>query len=337
VTIRIALALLLLAPPLSGQQLELRFLNVGQGDAVLIREGARTALVDAGGSGAILAQLRALSIDTIDLLVASHNHADHIGGMTAVLGGTVVRYYLDNGVPHTTGTYQRTIQAVSASGARYLRPTARTITLGSARLRVLPPPASAVPTSWNGTSNDQNNSSVGLLVQYGEFRAILTGDSELAELQYWLSHDSVPRVHVVKVAHHGSWNGTSAEWVRATRPQVAVISVGTGNSYGHPSLAAIQLWEGVGARVHRTDVEGTILVLANRDASFVVTSERSDTAGIVRLRPFVSDTPAPARVRETPARDCCRVCTRGKACGNTCISRSYTCRQPPGCACDARP
>ena len=327
VAFNIVVASLLLALPLQGQQLELRFLNVGQGDAVLIREGGRAALVDAGGSGAAFAALRGLGIDTIDLLVASHNHADHIGGMTAVLDGTVVRYYLDNGVPHTTATYQRTIQAVRSSGAQYLRPTARTITLGSARLRVLPPPV----------SGDQNNSSVGLLVQFGEFRAILTGDSEHAELQYWLRHDSVPRVHVVKVAHHGSWNGTSAEWVQALRPQVAVISVGAGNSYGHPAPSAVQMWESVGARVHRTDLSGTILILANRDGSFVLTTEQSDPAGNVRLRPFVADSAPSARPRATPARDCCRVCTTGKACGNSCISRAYTCRQPPGCASDARP
>ncbi len=130
----------LLALPLPAQQLELRFLDVGQGDAILVREGGKTALIDAGSGAGILTQLRALGVDTIDLLVASHNHSDHIGGMTAVLGGTVVRFYLDNGVSHTTATYQRTIQAVTASGAQYLRPTARTITLGNARLRVLPPP-----------------------------------------------------------------------------------------------------------------------------------------------------------------------------------------------------
>ncbi|MGH7699429.1 MAG: ComEC/Rec2 family competence protein [Gemmatimonadales bacterium] len=192
-TARLVATLLLLAIPLPGQQLELRFLDVGQGDAVVIREGGKTALVDAGPSGDILRQLRALRIDTLDLVVASHNHADHIGGMAAVLNGTVVRYYLDNGVPHTTATYQRTIHAVAASGAQYLRPTARTITLGAARIRVLPPPA----------SGDQNNSSVGLLVQYGDFRALFAGDSELYELDFWLRNDSVPRVHVVKVAHHG--------------------------------------------------------------------------------------------------------------------------------------
>jgi beta-lactamase superfamily II metal-dependent hydrolase len=286
----IPLGIALLALPLQGQQLELRFLDVGQADAALISEGGKTALVDAGASGDIMLQLQTLGIDTIDLVVASHNHSDHIGGMTAVLSGTVVRYYLDNAVPHTTATYQRTIQAVAASGAQYLRPTARTIALGAAQLRVLPPPP----------SGDQNNSSVGILVQYGEFRALLTGDSELYELQHWLNNDAVPRVHVLKVAHHGSGNGTSAAWVQATRPQVAVISVGARNSYGHPSPGVIRQWESVGARVHRTDLEGTVLVFANKDGSFVVTTARADTTGIVRIRPFVQDSGAKARAPRRP-------------------------------------
>lgn len=261
--------LALLAAPASGQQLELRFLDVGQADAVLVREGGKTALVDAGGGAGVLAQLRALGVDTIDLLVASHNHADHIGGMTAVLGGTVVRFYLDNGLPHTTATYQRTIQAVTASGAQYLRPTARTISLGSARLRVLPPPPNV---------GDQNNSSVGILIQYGEFRALLTGDSEQLELQYWLEHDSIPRVTVVKVAHHGSRNGTSPDWIEATHPQVAVISVGTGNTYGHPSAEVIEEWENAGATVYRTDQDGAVIIQAKRDGSYIVLNQRSSVA-----------------------------------------------------------
>ncbi len=324
---RVALILLLLAFPLRGQQLELRFLDVGQGDAAVIREGGKTVLVDAGRSAKIMLQLQALGIDKIDLLVASHNHADHIGGMTAVLSGTVVRSYLDNGVPHTTATYQRTIEAVAASRAQYLRPIHRTITLGSAQLRVLPPPP----------GRDQNNSSVGLLVEYGEFRALLTGDSELYELKYWLNNESIPRVNVVKVAHHGSWNGTSTEWVQKTRPEVAVISVGARNSYGHPSPRVIQQWQSVGARVHRTDVEGTVSIFANTDGTFVHSTERSDTTRIARIRPFLEDSGVTAHGPGAGAGACCKICTRGKACGNSCINPSYTCQQPPGCACDARP
>src|ERR1700730_4123427 len=182
--ISIALTVVLLALPLRAQQLEMRFLDVGQGDAILIRQAAKTALVDAGRSANIILQLQALGIDTIDLLVASHNHADHIGGMVAVLRGT--------GGLHPSAAYLRTIQAVVESGAQYLRASDRTITLGSAQLRVLPPPP----------VHGQNNSSVGLLVEYGKFRALLTGDSELYELQHWLHNETVPRVQVVKVAHH---------------------------------------------------------------------------------------------------------------------------------------
>jgi len=323
--VRLTLILLLLAFPAWGQQLELRFLDVGQGDATVIREGGKTVLVDAGRSARIMLQLQALGIDTIDLVVASHNHADHLGGMPAVLSGAAVPYYLDNGVPHTTATYQRTLQAVVASGAQYLRPTHRTITLGAAQLRVLPPPP----------NRDQNNSSVGLLVEYGEFRALLTGDSELYELQYWLRTESIPRVNVVKVAHHGSWNGTTSEWVQTTRPEVAVISVGARNSYGHPSLRVIQQWQSVGARVHRTDVEGTVSIFANMDGTFTTRTERPDTTRIARVRPFLDE--SGVTTNEPGAGSCCKICTRGKACGNSCINLSYTCRQPPGCACNARP
>ena len=324
--IRIAVAVVLLALPLRAEQLELRFLDVGQGDAIVIREGGKTALVDAGRSARIMGQLQALGIDTIDLLVASHNHADHIGGMTAVLGSTGVRYYLDNGVLHTTATYQRTIEAVVASGAQYLRASDRTISLGSAQLRVLQPPR----------ARDQNNSSVGLLVEYGEFRALLTGDSELSELRYWLNNQTIPRVQVVKVAHHGSWNGTSADWVDRTRPDVAVISVGAHNSYGHPSPRVIQQWHSVGARVSRTDVEGTISIFANWDGTFVDSAERFDTTRVARLRPFEQNGGMSSYLSGSTANVCCNVCTVGKACGNSCINQSYTCRQPPGCACNAR-
>jgi beta-lactamase superfamily II metal-dependent hydrolase len=249
--------------------------------------------------------------------------------MADVLATTVVRYYLDNGIPHSTAAYQRTVQAAEASRAQYLQASARTITVGSARLRVLAPPSEQV---------DQNNGSVGILVEYGQFRALLTGDSEQYELEYWLEHDSIPQVQVLKVAHHGSWNGTTEAWAARTRPQVAVISVGADNQYGHPAAQVVALWTSLGARVYRTDRDGTVAVDAQRDGTFTVTTgsqfNASDSVALLPPPKSVDSSRLPGA--ESPVRSCCKICTRGKACGTTCISRSYECHTPPGCACDAR-
>ncbi|PYP18973.1 MAG: hypothetical protein DMD54_04085 [Gemmatimonadetes bacterium] len=305
------------------------FLNVGQGDAAIIQEGGRTAVIDAGPSG-IGAYLKSLHVDTIDLIVASHPHADHIGGMPELLRSHVVRFYLDNGVPYTTGIYRQTLDAVRASGAQYLNATNRTITLGAAQLHVLAPPPNTTI----------NNGSVGILIEYGQFRALLTGDSEQEELRYWLTEGAIPRVSVLKVAHHGSPNGTNTSWIAATRPQAAVVSVGAGNSYGHPSPTVIAEWENAGARVYRTDRDGTVFVVANDDGSFVITTDRADPTGIVRFQPFVQDSavsPITPVEATPPPPTCCRVCTKGKACGNSCIARDLQCHQPAGCACNAKP
>ncbi len=132
--------------------LELIFLDVGQGDAAIIRspEG-KVALVDAGRGVDVLALLRKHGITSIDIAIASHAHADHIGGMESVIRTIPVRYYMDNGLPHTTSTYINLMRVLNASDITYLEATARTISLGSVTLRVLPPPG------WQ----DHNNNSLG--------------------------------------------------------------------------------------------------------------------------------------------------------------------------------
>jgi competence protein ComEC len=272
------LVLAVFAPALWAQNLEILFFDVGQGDAVLITAPdsaggtgrARRVLIDAGASRtAVHFELARRGVDTLDLVVASHNHADHIGGMEAVLRGRVVRFYMDNGVPHNISPYRRAVNALQSRGVQYLQASSRTITLGSARLRVLAPP---------GFPDEQNDNSVGLMLEFGGFRALFTGDSEHAELAHWLANDSVPRVMVVKAAHHGSWNGTSAAWAAATRPGVVVVSVGARNSYGHPAASALAQWTAVGARVYRTDSDGAILITVRPDGAFSVVRQARPSA-----------------------------------------------------------
>jgi competence protein ComEC len=262
----IVLLLLSLTTAAAGQTLSIQFLDVGQGDAILIvgPEGKKI-LIDAGPAPWQITQvLGDRNYDTLDLVVASHNHADHIGGMAGVLATKSVRFYLDNGVPHNTATYARTISLLDST-TQYLQAAARTLTVGATTIRVL-----SLPPNLSG----QNNNSVGLLLGYGEFSALFIGDAETPEIEYWLHNDSIPSVQVLKVSHHGSSNGMTASLAQATKPQVAVVSVGANNTYGHPSADVIATWESIGTRVYRTDLDGSIEVFAEKDGSFTVVAAR---------------------------------------------------------------
>jgi len=251
--------------------LRIMFLDVGQGDAVLIRapEG-QTALVDAG-PGDIVPLLRALGVERIDLLVATHPHADHIGGIAGVIESLPVRFYMDNGDPHTTRTYRRVLSALDARpGISYLEAFPRTISLGSASIEVLPrlPPGSA----------GHNDRSVALVVRFGDFEAFLSGDSEVQQLSHLVGLQAVPDVALLKAAHHGSDNGFTWEFLSAAAPEVVVVSVGRDNSYGHPRPEALAAYRSVGATVLRTDLHGHVEIRGRVDGSYHVAPERQVVA-----------------------------------------------------------
>lgn len=264
--------------PATGGPLELRFLDVGQGDATLIRLAGKTVLVDAGPTDAVLAKLRALGVDSLSLAVASHNHSDHIGGMDVVLAGLPVRYYLDNGVPANTRIQRTVLQLVRDRGVTYLAPTARTVELGDARLRVIPPPERA-------RAGDQNDESVALLLERGPFRALLTGDSERRELAALLQAGGMPDVDVFKAPHHGSRTGILEGWLERIRPEVVVISVGAGNDYGHPHAEALAAYRAAARTVLRTDEDGDVSVLVDSAGCYEVRTARAGTAPVARGGP----------------------------------------------------
>ncbi len=239
------------APPAPG--LTIRFFDVGQGDAALVvSPTGKKLLIDAGPAETFVAdRLGTMGIDTIDLAVASHNHADHIGGFAAVLNRIVVRNYMENGVPATTATYNRVLSALEHRRVPVLRATPRTIDLGGgATVAVLP---------MSDAEKEQNNRTVGLLVRYGRFNALFAGDAEGKERTLWLATAGLPRVQLLKVAHHGSVNGTDARFLDALDPCLAIISVGA-NTYGHPSAAVMALLTAHHARPTRTDQAGDVIV-----------------------------------------------------------------------------
>lgn len=240
------------------------FADVGQGDlATIVTPEGKHVIIDAGRSDRTAERVLWESFsDTVDLLVASHNHQDHIGGIPWIFQRFHVRAYMDNGVPHTTSAYRRVIAAASREpGLIYLEARPRTVRVGSVSLTILPP-------ALRGA--EQNNNSVGILVEHGDFRALLTGDAEEEQLAHWLRTTKVPQVQVLKASHHGARNGTTAEWVRATRPQVVVVSVAARNGFGHPAPEVLLAWRRAGATVYRTDETKGVFIAATRDGRFHV-------------------------------------------------------------------
>jgi competence protein ComEC len=257
--------------PATAQQhgvLELRFLDVGQGDAILIRNGGKTVLVDAGETDGIAARLHELGVDSIGLAVASHNDNDHIGGMDAVLRALPVRFFMDNGFPKTTRIQRTVLELVRDRGVTYLQAGPRTVEVGDARIRVLPSPVA-------GRSVAQNDRSVVLTVERGAFRALLTGDSEKRELAALLRGDAVPDVDVFKAPHHGSRTGVLAAFLLRVHPEVVVISVGTGNKFGHPHPEALAAYQTPGRTVLRTDRDGDVVVSVDAVGCYEVRTAHS--------------------------------------------------------------
>ncbi|MEN9791218.1 MAG: hypothetical protein RLZZ63_876 [Gemmatimonadota bacterium] len=245
----------------------IHFLDIGQGDAALIRApDGRHVMIDAGPDrGTALRWLRTLGVDSLALIIGSHNHLDHIGGFPAILQAMPVRNAMENGMVTTTRIYRDFVYAMERRGTTLLEVTPRTLRIGGLELEVLPP--------WR-QAQEQNDASIGMVVRHGAFRALFTGDAELEALAHWTDGKVIPRTQVVKVGHHGSRNATTPALVRAAQPTLAVISVGAGNTYKHPHPEALALWQARGRTILRTDEAGTIAVRGCADGSFHLSTQR---------------------------------------------------------------
>jgi len=241
--------------------LTVHFLDVGQGDAVALRtpEG-RWVLVDGGprsgggdaGRRVVVPFLRREGAVRVAAVVATHAHADHVGGLPAVLSALPVDLVLEPGEPLGEVPYLEFLAASEASGAQWRAARAGDrLDLDGVRFTVLSP-----DSAWAAVTTDPNEESVVLLVEYGHVRLLLTGDAGLpVELRL---AGRIGDVDVLKVGHHGSRSATSDAWLDEARPEIAVISVGARNTYGHPAPEVVARLAAHGVHVHRTDREGTI-------------------------------------------------------------------------------
>ena len=214
--------------------LTVTWLDVGQGDAAVIQCGGQAMLIDGGKpekSSYIYAWLQQHGLRYLDVIVATHVDADHIGGLSGALNYASVGTAYCPVTTGTTETFQSFVKYLAQRGKQITVPTAgATFTLGGAQVQILGPLRSA---------EDSNDNSIVLKVNFGATSFLFTGDAERAEEQDLLNAGVNLQSTVLKVGHHGSDTSTSYPFLRAVAPQYAVISVGAGNSYGHPTEAVL--------------------------------------------------------------------------------------------------
>ena len=243
----------------SGESTTLRFLDMGQSDATLIQQGSGFILIDAADSShseELLHDLQAAGVQTIDLLVMTHPHADHIGAMAQVLENFTVKQVLlpdfDKAPLPTTRTFENVMEEIASQNI----PTVAaqrgwTFSLGEGTLTVL---GSGVETS------NYNEVSIAGRFDSPDMTYLFTGDGESGVEQDLLDSGVNLSAQVYKAGHHGSSTSSGEAFLARVRPGIAIISCGLDNDYGHPDAETLDKLSAVGAQVWRTDLQGTITV-----------------------------------------------------------------------------
>lgn len=243
------------------------FIDVGQGDSILIRQGDHAMLIDGGTSECkddLLNFLKSENIQKFDYIVGTHPHEDHIGSLDDVVNAYDFDTILFPKVTTTTKTFENLVNAVKNKNKKFTTPVSgNEYTLGDAKFKILAPSSDSYQSL--------NNYSIVIKLTYGENTFMFTGDAEtLSETEMLNSFDDLT-ADVLKIGHHGSTTSTSKKFLNAVNPKYAVISVGKDNTYNHPTKTTMNKLEELKIPVYRTDEEGTIECVSNgKDITFNV-------------------------------------------------------------------
>ena len=238
-------------------ELLITFIDVGQGDSILVETpDERKVLIDAGPK-TVVPFLHTKGINSLDMVVLTHPHDDHAGGLPAVLQEIKVKEVLDTALPYESYAYRNFLRLINENRIKYnIAKAGQFIDLGDVKASILGPPEQFI----EGTLSDPNNNSIVIRLVYGKTSFMLTGDlafegeKEIMDKGYDIKSD------VLKIGHHGSATSTSDEFLDEVRPKVAVISVGKYNKFGHPSHKTLDRLSERGIRIFRTDEDGAVFV-----------------------------------------------------------------------------
>lgn len=286
-------------PPKPSGEMQVRVLDVGpvEGDSILIiSPTGKSVLIDAGDAGkgkVVLEALKQAKVERLDYFIATHPHPDHIGGADEVLNGIKVGTVIDNGVDLSTpappapankhrgktaqpsptpqkrkaktvtGFFDEYAAALKQSGAQHEKaePGKKYDLGGGAILTVLAPSEPFFTADqMKAGGNETNANSIVLRLDYGVFSMLFAGDVEMQTEQRFLSKDLDLKAKIIKVAHHGSKYATTQDFLTRVEPEVAIISDGAWNRYGHPAQATLDRIKAAHAKVYRTDLQGEVII-----------------------------------------------------------------------------
>jgi competence protein ComEC len=261
VIIALALAALPDVAGAANPPLVITFLDVGQGDSSLLQlPDGNAVLIDGGipemGSKVVKA-LEERGVKALDMVIMTHPHADHVGGLHAVFQRFPVRLVLDAGMKAGSRAYHDVLSDIATKGfALKLGEIGMTKHYGPVGLEVLAP---AKPF-LKGTRSDINNASIVTRWTYGDVALLETGDAEQEAIDRLMTGGANLQAQILKVPHHGSRYTSSAKFLQAVHPEIAIISAGQHNDYHHPHRAALERLANAGIKVYVTATEGTITV-----------------------------------------------------------------------------
>lgn len=242
--------------------LQVNYIDVGQADAMFIQlPNGKNMVIDAGNnadSSTVVNYIRNKGVSRIDYVIGTHPDEDHIGGLDAVINNfSIGKVYMPNH-PVSTQTYQDVISAINRKGL--------SLYTGKAGITLLNTTADGKTLKLNmvapvGSSyNNNNNYSIVLRLQYGHTSFLFTGDAETEAENDILNSGATISANILKVGHHGSSTSTSQSFLNRVNPSYAIISVGAGNTYGHPSQTVIDRLKAFGCKIFRTDLQGSIVI-----------------------------------------------------------------------------